>query len=387
MNGSNMDDSIMNGSTMNGSTMNGSTMNGSTMNLDFEGLTRFTQSLVRQMTLPGQEAPAVQLVAAEMHALAFDRIFEDANGSLVGISEGAESGPTLLLDAHCDTVGVAPGVAWKHDPFGATIEGDRLYGRGSSDMKGALAAMVYAAAAADRSSLAGRVVISASVMEEVMEGVALKTVMDAIRPDFVIIGESTDLNLNRGGRGRAEIHLEAVGRPSHSSAPHLGVNAVHLMIAAVQAIEALPVRSDPFLGPAIMALTDIISDPFPGHSVTPSRCRVTYDRRLLVDETVDSVLNSLQVLTALKNVQITIGHGEYAAYTGAVLSGLKFFPAWMMETDHPFIQASLAGLIAAGLKPSLGAYRFCTNAAYSAGMAAVPTIGFGPSNENQALLQ
>ena len=353
--------------------------------IDFHALTAFLQTLVRIPTLSGEEEPIMEPIAEEMRRLGFDHIFTDANGSLIGIVEGAQPGPTLLMDAHVDTVGIAPGAPWRHDPFAAVIEDGRMFGRGTSDMKGALAAMVHAAGSLDRSRLAGRVAVSASVLEEVMEGVALATVMEEVQPDFVVIGESTELNLNHGGRGRAEIHLEAVGQPAHSSTPELGVNAVHVMIRAIQELEALPLPQDPLLGPAILALTDIISEPYPGHSVIPSRCRVTYDRRLLAGETMAGVLGAIQDLPAFQErVTATIAQGEHRAYTGAVLQGPKFFPAWKLPADHPFVQAALTGLRGAGLDPKLGAYRFCTNAAYSAGVAQVPTVGFGPSPEGRA---
>ncbi len=352
--------------------------------MNTDRLIAFTQALVRQRSLSGEEAGVVQVVVDEMRALGFDRVWVDDNGSAVGVIEGKRPGPTLLLDAHCDTVGIAAGVPWTHDPFGAELDGPRLYGRGTSDMKGALAGMVQAAGSLDRAALAGRVVVSASVMEEVLEGVALQAVMQAVPPDIVIIGESTSLNLNHGGRGRAEIHLEAIGRPAHSSTPHLGLNAVHLMLAAVQAIEALPLPSDPLLGPALLALTDIISDPYPAYSVTPSRCRVTYDRRLLPGETAAEVLGALAALPALAPVRVSIAAGEHTAYTGATLRSDKFFPAWKLPETHPLVGQALAALRGVGQDPQLGAYRFCTNAAYSAGVAQVPTLGYGPSAEGQA---
>jgi len=349
-------------------------------------LVEFTCALVRERSLPGEEGPVVQLILAEMRALGFDRAWVDSNGSAVGEIVGARPGPIILLDAHCDTVGIAPGSVWRRDPFGAQVEGNVIYGRGSADMKGALAAMLHGAAAVDRAQIAGRVVVSATVMEEVMEGASLKTVMDAVSPDFVVIGESTQLNLNRGGRGRAEIHLETIGQPAHSSSPQLGVNAVHKMWAVVSAVESIRLGSDPLMGPAIMALTDIISDPYPGYSVIPSRCRVTYDRRLLPGETPEGVLNAIAVLPELKgiNLNVRLAEGEHMAYTGAVLRGPKFFPAWAFAEDHPFVQSALRGLRAAGLAPAVGAYRFCTNAAYSAGAANVPTVGFGPAAEADA---
>ncbi|MCC7361570.1 MAG: YgeY family selenium metabolism-linked hydrolase [Anaerolineales bacterium] len=352
--------------------------------MNTERLLAFTQSLVRQRSLSGEEGAVIQLVVAEMRALGFDHVWVDANGSAIGVVEGAQAGPTLLLDAHCDTVGIAAGVPWQDDPFGAQVAGTRLYGRGTSDMKGALAGMVQAAGSVNRATLAGRVAVSATVMEEVLEGVALRTVMDAVRPAMVIIGEATELRVNHGGRGRAEIHLEAIGRPAHSSTPHLGVNAVHLMLAAVQAVEATPLPSDPLLGPALLALTDIISDPYPAYSVTPSRCRVTYDRRLLPGETSTGVLAALQALPALKQVNAKLAEGAHDSYTGVTLRSEKFFPAWKLAADHPLVAGAMAGLRATGQDPQLGAYRFCTNAAYSAGSAGVPTIGYGPSAEGMA---
>lgn len=358
------------------------------MKIDRSKLLSFTQSLVRIESLSGQEKAAVDRVAEQMRSLGFDEVHVDENGSCIGLKAGNHPGPTLLLDGHCDTVGVAPGAKWRHEPYGATVEDGRLYGRGTSDMKGALAAMIYAAAAADRDRLHGRVAVSATVLEEVMEGGALETVVDFVRPDFVVVGESTELNLARGGRGRAEIHLEATGKPAHSSAPRLGINAVHRMLPAVQAIEQMALPSDPLLGEAIIVLTDIISDPYPGRSVIPSRCRVTYDRRLLPNETEASVLEDLASLPEIGpepgKVKATIAQGEHETYTDATLRGPKFFPAWKVPAEHELVQHALAGLRRAGLDPALSAYQFCTNAAYSAGRAQIPTVGFGPSTEGQA---
>ena len=219
--------------------------------MDLSQLVQFTQDIVRLPSLSGEEEAVARRVEAELRRPPFDRIWTDANGSVVGIIDGAQPGKTLLFDAHTDTVGISPGVPWQHDPFGAQIDGDALFGRGAADMKGALAAMVYAAASSDCTRLRGRIVVSASTLEEVLEGVALQAVMDAAPPDFVVIGEATNLNLSRGGRGRAEVHLTTVGRPAHSSSPHLGRNAVLDMMAVIAAVEAIPLADDPFMGPAI----------------------------------------------------------------------------------------------------------------------------------------
>ena len=351
-----------------------------------ERLVEFTRDLVRLRSLSGAEEAVARRVQDEMTALGFDRVWQDAYGSVVGVIEGREPGKTLLLDAHTDTVGISPGVPWQHDPFGAEVVDDALVGRGAADMKGALAAMVHAAASVDRTQLRGRIVVSVSTLEEVLEGVALEAVMRQTPPDFVVIGEATDLNLSRGGRGRAEIHLTTVGRPAHSSSPHLGRNAVLDMMHVIAAVEQIVLPTDPVLGPALLALTDIISDPYPGHSVIPSICKATYDRRLLVGETAESVLRAITARPAVQGIDLRaeIGVGEYTAFTGATLRCEKFFPAWLLPEDDAFVARALAGLQSAGLRPTTGAYRFCTNAAYSAGIAGIPTVGFGPATEADA---
>jgi putative selenium metabolism hydrolase len=354
--------------------------------MNTQRLIDFTQRLVRQPSLSGEEKAVIQIVLNEMGSLGFDKVWVDDMGSAIGIVEGKQPGKTLLFDAHCDTVGIAPGSIWTHDPFSGEIMNGYLYGRGGADMKGALAAMVHAAASMDKSKLSGRIVVSASVMEEVFEGGALKTVMDQVNPDYVVIGESSDLNLVHGGRGRAEIHLETIGKPSHSSSPQLGVNAVLLMIKVIEAVDRIKLGEHPRLGPAILALTDIISEPYPGYSVIPSRCKATYDRRLLPDETIEDVLSAITSLRELKSIPFNtiIAHGEHQSYTGAPLRGMKFFPAWELDPKHPLVDRALKGLRTSGLDPQLSAYRFCTNAAYSIGIAGIPTIGFGPGTEADA---
>jgi putative selenium metabolism hydrolase len=230
------------------------------------------------------------------------------------------------------------------------------------------------------------VFVSATVSEEVAEGGALKSVIDTIHPDYVVIGEATQLHLNRGGRGRAEIQITTFGRSAHSSSPEAGRCAVTDMLRLIQAIADHPVSMDPFLGAGSIVLTDIISEPYPGHSVIPYRCHVTYDRRLLPSESKASLLTELSSLPGLEDIEYSakLADLEECTYTGKRLSGEKFFPAWLLPETHPFVQSALNGLQSAGLKPGIGAYRFCTNAAYSAGIAGISTIGFGIGCEEDA---
>ncbi|MBT8396092.1 MAG: YgeY family selenium metabolism-linked hydrolase [Gemmatimonadetes bacterium] len=356
--------------------------------MDKASLIRFAQELVQKPSLSCQEGDVARRAEGEMRALGYDEVHTDPFGNVVGVIEGTGEGPTLLLDAHTDTVDVKGAVPWGRDPFSGDVADGFLHGRGSADMKGALAAMIHGAASVDRDRLRGRVVMCASPMEEVLEGVALREVMEEYRPDFVVIGEATDLGIARGGRGRAEIHLEATGIPTHSSAPHLGRNAVLEMMKVVGQLEDVPLPVDPVMGPAILALTEMVSAPYPANSVIPSICRATYDRRLIPGETVEDVLEPIKVAARADGVELKaeVGIGEYTTFTGKTLRKEKFFPAWLFPEDDWFVERALAGLERRGLERKVGAYRFCTNAAYSAGEAGVPTVGFGPAKETDAHL-
>lgn len=353
--------------------------------MDSQRLVQFAQDLIRERSMSGEEQAVVARIIAEMTALGFDRVWVDDFGSAVGVIQGDLPGPTLLLDGHCDIVDAIP-EDWTHHPFEAVIEGEYLYGRGVADMKAALAAMVYAAASVDRRTLRGSVAVSATVLEEVMEGVALQQVMDVLHPAAVIIGESTNFVLNRAGRGRAEMVVETFGKSAHSSSPQAGLCAVHEMIRLIEAVDAAPMPEHPVIGRAQIVLTDMISEPYPGHSVVPNRCRVSYDRRLIPGETPEGIVAAIESLPALEGIQhrITVLDGEEKTYTGKTLKGLKFFPAWSFDEAHPVVAAALRGLQNAGMPTRLGSFGFCTNGSYSAGIAGVPTLGFGPGVEADA---
>jgi len=146
--------------------------------------------------------------------------------SLVAVPSGACVGPTVVLNGHLDTVGVA-GMT---EPFTARTEGDRLCGRGAADMKGGVAAMV---AAAERLIAEGAPVrpVLALVADEEDASLGSEAVIAAladlgVRPDVCLIAEPTDLALSRSLRGFGVVRVRFAGRAAHSSQAELGSNAV-----------------------------------------------------------------------------------------------------------------------------------------------------------------
>src|SRR3954447_7315016 len=133
--------------------------------LDRDALETFALELVRTPSPSGEEGAVAGLVREELERLGYAVEVDDL-GNVIGTLD-AGPGPCVLFDAHMDTVGVSDPGAWSADPAGELRDG-RLYGRGSTDMKGPLAALIHGAAAAELSS--GRVVVSASIAAEMIEG-------------------------------------------------------------------------------------------------------------------------------------------------------------------------------------------------------------------------
>lgn len=322
-----------------------------------------------------------------MQECGFDEIRVDECGSVIGIIEGDEEGKTLLLDGHIDTVPVKDRLVWTKEPYGAEVVEGKLYGRGASDMKGAVASMLTALSFfAENRSFKGRLALSCTVMEECFEGVSSRAVSSFVNPDYVIIGEATSGTVKIGQRGRAEVVLEAFGKSCHSSNPERGENAALKLIEAIKALEEVPSRRDELLGEGILVLTDILSSPYPGLSVVPDYAKATFDRRLLVGETAESVVAELSSHLKKKGIdaKVSIAEGKATCYTGKSFEEVRFFPAWKTDKDSFLVKAALRGLGKAGLKRELSHYAFCTNGSHFAGEKGIPTLGYGPSCESLA---
>ncbi len=349
------------------------------------------QTLVRLSSNSGEEEKTVLALKDYMEISGFDDIHIDEYGSIVGCIKGKYTGAKILFDGHLDTVPAPNPELWTQEPLGAKRVDGKIYGRGTTDMKGAVAAMASAAvyfADQTKREFAGEIYVSGVVHEECFEGIAARLISQRVQPDLVIIGEPSALELKIGQRGRAEILLETFGLAAHSALPHKGVNAVHLMCQLIQELETIKPPEDAVLGLGVAALTDIISTPYPGASVVPSHCRATYDRRLLVGETPESVIQIYQEI--IERLQKTIpgfkAKVSYACaaercYTGNEIKANRFFPGWCAKPEDDHVQKAFSGLKDAKIDTKIAYFPFCTNGSHYAGEAGIPTIGFGPSYE------
>lgn len=352
------------------------------------------QDMLRIPSYSGEEGELVERIKKAFQELGYDDCFVDEYGNVIGYVKGNKPGPKILYDAHIDTVPVIDPTVWTQDPFGGNVVDGKMYGRGATDMKGALCAMMVAGAFFSQDSgkdFAGEIYVAGVVHEECFEGVAARKISDKVKPDYVVIGEASELNLKIGQRGRAEIVVETFGKPAHSANPDKGINAVYQMAKVIERIRNLEMTHQEGLGYGILELTDIKSSPYPGASVVPDYCRVTYDRRLLVGETKEGVLKPIQdLLTQMEKedptlkAKVSYAVGKEKCYTGSDIEGERFFPGWLYDENDEFVQKAYKGLKIAGLEPEITQYSFCTNGSHYAGEAGIKTIGFGPSRENLA---
>ena len=363
-----------------------------------EALQQETLDLLKELvacpSLSGREQGVADILKGYLTRGGFSTVEIDRYGDLVAGGKGSRPGVRLLFDGHIDTVPADNARDWTTPPFTPVVRDGKLYGRGTSDMKGADAAFAVAAAQYLRekgTDFAGELWFAGVVQEECFEGVCAKEVAGRVHPDLVVIGEASEGNLKLSQRGRAEIVLETFGVPCHSANPQKGVNAAAAMCALIDDILKLPPTKDPrMVGDGILVLTDIKSEPYPGASVVPHYCRATFDRRLLVGETRESVLAPIRAIIEEHKhldptLQARVGYpmGSATCATGETVEAERFFAPWWFEADERILRVK-AAMEERGLAPKITGYSFCTNGSYYAGEAGIPTFGYGPSREDLA---
>ncbi len=355
-----------------------------------QALREFLQHLVRTSSPSGHESAVAAAILEEMERLGYDEAWMDGAGNVVG-RIGPATGPILMLNSHMDTVDIADPQTWSVDPYAAVEREGRLYGLGAADMKGGLAATVHGAAllARRRDKLSGSVVVACVGLEEPSEGTGTRALLadERLRPDWVVIAEPSDLQVVRAQRGHLEMMLTVKGRSAHSSTPELGENAIYAGARLLFGLEILAdqLMSDPFLGPGVLAVTEISSHSASRNAI-PDRCDMFLDRRLTIGETEAMALLEIQRIIAREGVKadVRVIEHEVTTHTGQVLPARRASLPWVFDERHPLVQAMLQAARDVGLRPGVTRWCFATEGAYTATVARVPTVGFGPGDPSLA---
>ena len=328
-----------------------------------------------------------RVVADEMLALGLRDVHIDEIGNVTG-KMGRDDGPILLLDMHLDTASVGDPTAWDVDPYGGDIVEGVLFGLGSDDAKGAMAAALYGMGmlAQDQETLPGQIYVVATVQEAPAEGMALRAFVEntGIHPDWTLIAKPTDLKIVRGHRGRMEILLTTFGRTAHAAMSENGENALYAAARLIFGIELLStsLMRDPVLGQGAISVTQLQSMSSARNAI-PDRCNMVIDRRITLGETASRALAELETLIQRENLRAEVRIAQYqkSTHTGYRLSGEAYYPAWLLPAEHPLLLQAVASTERSlGRKSEVAIWRFSSDGVYTMGLAGIPTIGFGPGN-------
>lgn len=349
-----------------------------------DDLIRFLRHLIQTPSLPGHEAEVADLIRAEMGRLDFDEVSTDQLGNVIGWIRGGE-GPLLMFNGHMDHVDPGDPAGWSHPPYSGDVVENEIWGRGSVDMKGPLAAMIYAAGLTKQHNLPlpGTLMLVCAVMEEV-GGLGTRAMVSQLKPSFAVVGEPSQGGVMRGHRGRLELVAHVAGHSAHASVPEQGLNPHYALAHFLVGLQRLSMTQDPVFGTSSVAPTLYRIDQTSAN-VTPGEASLTLDWRNVPGETLEQVVEKLSALLAEglppgAEGQVRLAYNRLTAYTGHTQNFPSIFPSFALPADHPLLRAAQHILSETlGHPISVGVWHFATDGGHLMA-AGIPTIGFGPGN-------
>lgn len=345
----------------------------------------FTQQLIQTPSMPHQESKIANLIATELHRLAFDEVAIDGIGNVIGRIYGQDRRlPALVLNTHLDHVNPGDPSLWPALPYLGKIVDGRIIGRGACDIKGPLAVQVYAMAALRRSGQRPRrdVVFTGVVQEEIGGAGARYWVEHLDSPvALVVLGEPSRNNLALGHRGLVQIWVTFHGRSAHASAPETGVNPNYMLVAFLEKLqpEAAKLAEHPLLGPTTVVPT-IIEVDTASPNVIPAWTRVLLDIRT-AGESKHSLLAFVDRLAGEGPYTVTDAWcGEPTPLDPDKETIYGYDTAADSEIVRRAREAIAAGM---GRQPNLISYQFATDGRHFVPFG-IPIVGFAPGEESQA---
>jgi succinyl-diaminopimelate desuccinylase len=327
----------------------------------------------------GTEERAAEVVTSILAGLGADpqTIRSDEDRPSVVASIGTGTGPSLAWNGHLDVVPAGSLGTWTHDPWAGEIANGRLIGRGSTDMKGPIAAALGAAAALRRTGhgLVGTLQFHLAADEELagIHGTKVLWERGFLDQDACIVGEPSELQIGLAERGGAWFTATAFGRAAHGSQPHRGVNAIASMARFLLRLpEVLPDIEHPLTGRPTVNAAIIAGGSAP--NVVPDRCQLDIDRRISPGETDPEQVRApfLALIADLQrthpdvDIEVTLREWTDAAEVSADTAIARLARAAVAaETDR---------------EPDLVGFTGITDARFYINEAEIPTVILGPGS-------
>jgi len=348
-------------------------------------IVRLTRKLVSLQSVnpPGNEKGCAEYIAELLRdiGLKVELVEREKNRpNVIGTLRGSVGSPRLLYNGHMDVV--PPGQGWTVDPFSGKVIDGKIYGRGTSDMKSGLSAMISSAKALVEADarLRGDLVVAAVPDEEMLgQNGTAHLVHSGLKADMAVIGEPTchrddtkRMRVEIAHRGVVWMRVGAEGKAAHGGTPWLGTNAIYAMSDAINAIRLLEKQLARKKHPLVSSPTINVGTITGGMAINivPNRCYMTLDRRVIPTETVEEAKSELvSVVEGLRK------RDERYKLTCELLNERGPFE---ISPDEPVVVTiRKAAQQVTGTPPSLGGKDSCTDADCLV-KSGIPTALFGP---------
>ena len=318
----------------------------------------------------GEQAIA-NFVAGWLDRAGLDVILEEpvpGRPNVIAVARGTGGGRSLMLNGHLDTVGVA-GMQQPHTP---RIAGNRLYGRGAYDMKGGVAAIMLAGAAAAQRRLRGDVIVTA-VIDEEHASLGTQSIVQRWRADAAVVTEATGLDLCIAHKGFVWLDVEVTGEAAHGSRPDLGVDAIVKMGKVLTQLDQLNRYLQASAGHPLLGSGSVHASLISGGqelSSYPARCTLGIERRTIPGETPEMVEGELRRIIE----QLAAHDPQFQAAVKTTLARGSF----AISDDVPIVRLLRQEATAVrGSAPALIGVPWWMDSALLAD-ADIPTVIFGP---------
>ncbi len=317
----------------------------------------FLSDIVKIPSLSGEEGGVARRLKEEFEKLGYDEIIQSGGNVCARKGSGRMS---VLYDAHMDTVEAGEG--WRTDPCGAVIKDGVMFGRGTCDDKGTLAAMVYGGAGVNREDIT--LYVLGSVREEVSSGNGLQDFLHStgIRPDFAVIGEPSELKVATGNKGRVGLRIDVSGKAGHASRPALADNAVYKAAGVIEEIRRL---NSSFSADTVSVTR--VETPGRNINVIPDRCSLFLDYRSSPESSLDDIRGNFNFLGEGINIEVIT----------------PYYKPWRTEEEGVIARAARRCNSEVLDMEEDVFWDFCTNGSHTAGEMGIPTVGFGPGDPDE----
>jgi succinyl-diaminopimelate desuccinylase len=338
------------------------------------------KSLVKVDTTADKgELAAAQIIRSHLqdHGIAAElTCWDKTRANIVAHIKSTGQKPALLFACHLDVVPPGEG-KWKYPPFSATEDDGRVFGRGSADMKGSIAALITAVEqfTAGGAELKGDIIIAAVAGEEADSCGIKKFVADykdkLLPVAGIVVAEPTSFEVITAHRGLLWLEVITKGKTAHGSMPHLGVNAINSMRLFLDEAEKINLSSEkhPLLGDCSMSINTISGGK--AVNVVPDRCSVKIDIRTIPSQSHAEIIEKFR--SVFSHVKKT--HPEFDAEVKAI----RDVGALETDSNSKFVRQFCSVV---GCQETMTA-GFCTDGPFLAGLGA-PIVIFGPGKSELA---